>query len=493
VDVLTGLGHGFAVALSPAHLAFALAGALVGTAVGVLPGLGTATTIAMLLPATYAIEPASAVILLSGIFSGAMYGGSTTSILLNIPGESASIVTCLDGHELARQGRAGPALGMAALASFIAASLSVLALSVVAPAVSAFALQFGPAERVALVLVGLAMVVSLAAGAMLKGLATAALGLVLATIGLDPVSGIPRFTLGLPRLLDGLDLVPVAMGLFGISQVLVSAESPEARHRLGGRLDGLLPSRRDWAGSIGAILRGTGLGFLIGVVPGGGAVVASFAAYAVERRLSRHPEWFGRGVMEGVAAPEAANNAAATASFIPLLTLGIPGNASIAMIFVALMTHGIQPGPLLVREHPEVFWGVIASMYVANLALLALNLPLVGLWVRLLRVPYPYLGATVLVTCLLGAYSLRGAAFDVGVAVACGLLGHFLRAGGFPAAPLLLGLLLGRLLERAFVQSLQISAGSLTIFLERPIALTLLLVAVLVVVLHVARPLRAAS
>jgi putative tricarboxylic transport membrane protein len=493
MDVLAGLSHGFAIALTPAHLGFALLGAVIGTAVGVLPGLGTPTTIAMLLPATYALDPTSAIIMLSGIFCGAMYGGSTTSILLNVPGESASIVTCLDGHQLARQGRAGPALGVAALASFVAASLSVLALSSVAPALSALALRFGPAERASLVLLGLTLIVALSAESLVKGLLTAALGLVLGTVGLDPTSGVPRFTLGVSRLLDGLDLIPVAMGLFGIAQVLANLEArdqPSGPRLSVGRL---LPSRDDWRRSVGAILRGTGLGFLIGVLPGGGAIIASFAAYAVEKRVARDPERFGRGAIEGVAAPEAANNAAATASFVPLLTLGIPGNASTAMIFVALMVHGIQPGPLLVREHPELFWGVIASMYVANLALLALNLPLIGLWVWLLRVPYPYLGTIVVVTCLLGAYSLRGATFDVGVAIVFGAVGHLLRTGGFPAAPLILALLLGRLLERAFLQSLQLSAGDLGIFLQKPIAAALLALTAAVVLFPAARRLAVAA
>jgi putative tricarboxylic transport membrane protein len=493
VDVLGGLSQGFAVALTPAHLGFALLGAAIGTAVGVLPGLGTPTTIAMLLPATYALDPAAAIILMGGIFCGAMYGGSTTSILLNVPGESASIVTCLDGHQLARQGRAGPALGISALASFVAASLSVLALSGIAPALSAFALRFGPAERASLVMLGLVLVVSLSAQSLVKGLLTAALGLVLGTVGLDPTSGMPRFTLGISRLLDGLDLVPVAMGLFGIAQVLADLEVRGTPGRPAISLGPLLPSRDDWRRSVGAILRGTGLGFLIGVLPGGGAVVASFAAYAVEKRVARDPERFGRGAIEGVAAPEAANNAAAIASFVPLLTLGIPGNASTAMIFVAFMVHGIQPGPLLVRQHPDLFWGVIASMYVANLALLALNLPLIGLWVRLLRVPYPYLGTIVVVTCLLGAYTLRGATFDVGVAIVFGVVGYILRVGGFPAAPLLLALLLGRLLERAFLQSLQLSAGDLGIFLQKPIAATLLALTATVVLLPAARRLAAAA
>jgi len=487
MDFLTGLGHGFAVALTPWNLVYAFAGAVIGTAIGVLPGLGTPATIALLLPVTYKMDPTSAVIMLAGIFYGAMYGGSTTSILLKIPGEAASIVTCLDGYEMARQGRAGPALGMSALGSFIAATLSVLAMSAIAPGLASFALKFGPAEYASLVFLGLIMAVYLSEGSVVKGLLMAAVGIVLGTVGIDPVFGAARFTFGVPHLMDGVDFVAAGMGLFGIAEVLMNLEAPDVRNVYKASLRGLLPTRDDWRRSWAAILRGTGLGFFIGVLPGGGAVISSFVAYAVEKRVSRHPERFGRGAIEGVAAPESANNAASTSSFIPLLTLGIPGNASIAMIFVALMIHGIQPGPLLFQQHPNLFWGVIASMYVGNLMLLGLNLPLIGFWVRLLKVPYAYLAVVVVIICIIGAYSISNSVFDVGVMLVFGVFGYLLRKGGFPAAPLVLAMILGRILERSFLQALQVSAADLSIFVEKPISAALLAVAALVMLTPVAR------
>jgi putative tricarboxylic transport membrane protein len=487
MDFLTGLGHGFAVALTPWNLVYAFAGAVIGTAIGVLPGLGTPATIALLLPVTYKMDPTSAVIMLAGIFYGAMYGGSTTSILLNIPGEAASIVTCLDGYKMARQGRAGPALGMSALGSFIAATLSVLAMSAIAPGLASFALKFGPAEYASLVFLGLIMAVYLSEGSAVKGLLMAAVGIVLGTVGIDPVFGAARFTFGVPHLMDGVDFVAAGMGLFGIAEVLMNLEAPDVRNVYKTSLRGLLPTRDDWRRSWAAILRGTSLGFFIGVLPGGGAVISSFVAYAVEKRVSRHPERFGRGAIEGVAAPESANNAASTSSFIPLLTLGIPGNASIAMIFVALMIHGIQPGPLLFQQHPNLFWGVIASMYVGNLMLLGLNLPLIGFWVRLLKVPYAYLAVVVVIICIIGAYSISNTVFDVGVMLVFGVFGYLLRKGGFPAAPLVLAMILGRILERSFLQALQMSAADLSIFVEKPISAALLSVAALVMLTPVAR------
>ena len=487
MDFLAGLGHGFAVALTPWNLVYAFAGAVIGTAIGVLPGLGTPATIALLLPVTYKMDPTAAVIMLAGIFYGAMYGGSTTSILLKIPGEAASIVTCLDGYEMARQGRAGPALGMSALGSFIAASLSVLAMSAIAPGLASFALKFGPAEYASLVFLGLIMAVYLSEGSAVKGLLMAAVGIVLGTVGIDPVFGAARFTFGVPHLMDGVDFVAAGMGLFGIAEVLMNLEAPDVRNVYKTSLRGLLPTRDDWRRSWAAILRGTGLGFFIGVLPGGGAVISSFVAYAVEKRVSRHPERFGRGAIEGVAAPESANNAASTSSFIPLLTLGIPGNASIAMIFVALMIHGIQPGPLLFQQHPNLFWGVIASMYVGNLMLLGLNLPLIGFWVRLLKVPYAYLAVVVVIFCIIGAYSISNTVFDVGVMLVFGVFGYLLRKGGFPAAPLVLAMILGRILERSFLQALQVSAADLSIFIEKPISAALLSVAALVMLTPVAR------
>jgi putative tricarboxylic transport membrane protein len=473
VETLAGFGYGFAHALSGWNPVYALAGALLGTAVGVLPGLGAPATIALLLPVTYRMDPTAAIILMAGVFSGAMYGGSTTAILLKVPGESAAIVTCFDGYPLARQGRAGAALAVAALASFAGGSMSVLALSAIAPTLAAGALRFGPPERASLVLLGLAATVTLSGDSRLKGLMMMALGLVLGSIGLDPVSGVARFTFGSSWLADGLDVVVVGMGLFGIAEVLGHLADPAAAAQPI-RFRTLWPSRDDWRRSVTAIVRGAGIGFLIGMVPGGSATVGSFAAYGVEKHLAREPGRFGHGAIEGVAAPEAANNAASTASFIPLLTLGIPGNAATAMIFSALLVHGIQPGPLLATEHPELFWGVIASMYLGHIALLALNLPLVGLWVRLLHIRYAYLLTLIAVLCTIGAYSLRLSIADVYLMVALGFAGYALRLMEFPVPPLVIAMILGRLAERSFVQSLQMSGGDPGIFVERPVSACLL-------------------
>ncbi|NWF92429.1 MAG: tripartite tricarboxylate transporter permease [Syntrophaceae bacterium] len=477
MDFLTNLGNGFSIALNPWNLIFAALGAVIGTAIGVLPGLGPPATVALLLPLTYKMDPTAAIIMLAGIFYGAMYGGSTTSILLNIPGEAASVVTCLDGYKMARQGRAGPALGISAMGSFIAGTISIFGLSLVAPTLASFALKFGPPEYFSLILLGLMMAVYLSEESIVKGLVMGGLGLLLGTVGIDPVLGATRFTFGLSRLTDGFDFVVVAMGLFGISEVLINLEAPEVRDIFKTALKRLLPTLEDWRRCWASVVRGSLLGFFIGVLPGGGAIISSFVSYAVEKRVSKHPEQFGKGAIEGVAAPESANNAASTSSFIPLLTLGIPGNATIAMIFVALMIHGIRPGPLLIQEHPNLFWGVVASMYIGNLMLLGLNLPLIGFWVRLLRVPYHFLAVVVVTICLIGAYSVKNSAFDVGMMVIFGVLGYFMRKGGFPPAPLILSMILGPILERSLQQSLISSGGEVSIFFEKPISAALLSVA----------------
>ena len=474
---IENLAGGFTVALSASNLFYCALGALLGTAIGVLPGLGPPATIALLLPVTFRMEPVSAVIMLAGIFYGAMYGGSTTSILLNIPGEAASVITCLDGYKMARNGRAGAALGMSALGSFIAGTLAILGVSIMAPTLAAFALKFGPPEYFCLVFLGLMMAIYLSEESVLKGLMMGTLGLLLGTIGLDPVDGTPRFTLGLSRLTDGIDFVVMVMGLFGLAEILCNLEALENREVFKTALKGLLPTRQDWRQSWAAVLRGSLLGFFIGVLPGGGAIISSFAAYAVEKRFSKHPDQFGKGVIEGVAAPEAANNAASTSSFIPLLTLGIPGNASIAMIFVALMIHGIRPGPLLLQEHPNLFWGVIASMYIGNVLLLGLNLPLIGFWVRMLKVPYRYLAVVVVVVCVIGAYSVNNSAWDVGMMVFFGVMGYLLRKFAFPPSPFILAMILGPMLEKTLQQSLIASGGDFMTFLQRPISASLLLAA----------------
>jgi putative tricarboxylic transport membrane protein len=487
VDLLTLLAGGFAVALTPTNLAYCFLGALIGTAIGVLPGLGPPATIALLLPVTYGMPATSAVILLAGIFYGAMYGGSTTSILLNIPGEAASVVTCLDGYQMARQGRAGAALAVSAIGSFIAGTVGVMGLMLLAPPLAEFALRFGAPENAALLVLGLMMVGYLGGGSMLKGLMMALLGLLLGMVGLDPIEGSQRFTYGVYKLAEGFEFVLVAMGLFGIGEVLVNVERTHAPEVLRTRIRGLLLSREEWRAAAPPLARGSLLGFFIGVLPGGGAVISSFVSYALEKRLSRHPERFGQGAVEGVAAPEAANNAAATGSFVPLLTLGIPGNASIALIFAALLIHGIRPGPLLVAERPEVFWGLVASMYIGNVVLLVLNLPLIRLWVKLLEVPYVVLAPFVVVFVLVGAYSVNNSVFDVGTTVVFGALGYLLRKFDFEPAPLVLAMILGTQLEAALRRSLIYAHGDPTVFFRRPIAATLLTLAILLLLAPLAR------
>ena len=479
MEILSLLAQGFAIALTPTNLAYGFVGALVGTAIGVLPGLGPPATIALLLPITYGMAPTSAVILLAGIFYGAMYGGSTTSILLNIPGEAASVVTCIDGYQMARQGRAGAALAVSAVGSFVAGTASVVGLMLLAPPLAAFALRFGAPEYTALLVLGLMMVGYLGGGSMTKGLMMAALGLLLGMVGLDPIMGSPRFTYGVFKLSEGFEFVLVAMGLFGIGEVLVNVERSTVPEVLKTRIRGLLASREEWRAAGLPLARGSLLGFFVGVLPGGGAIISSFVSYAIEKKLSRHPERFGQGAIEGVAGPEAANNAAATSSFIPLLTLGIPGNASIALIFAALLIHGIRPGPLLVSEQPAVFWGLIASMYIGNVVLLVLNLPLIRLWVKLLEVPYAILAPFVVVFVLVGAYSVNNSVFDVGTTIAFGAVGYALRKLDFEPAPLVLAMILGPQLEAALRRSLIYSRGDLLVFFERPISAALLAVAVL--------------
>ena len=487
MDILGNLATGFAVALTPTNLLYCLLGSFIGTAIGVLPGLGPPATIALLLPVTYGIPATSAVILLAGIFYGAMYGGSTTSILLNIPGEAASVVTCLDGYQMARQGRAGVALAISAFGSFIAGTLGIVGLMLLAPPLATFAIKFGPPENSALLILGLLMVGYLAGASMTKGLIMACLGLLLGTVGLDPIMGSQRFTYGVFKLAEGFEFILVAMGLFGIGEVLVNIEQPIKAQVFQTKIRGLLPNREEWRASAAPIARGSLLGFFIGVLPGGGAIISSFLSYALEKKLSRHPERFGKGAIEGVAAPEAANNGAATGSFIPLLTLGIPGNASIAMIFAALLIHGVRPGPLLVSEKPEVFWGLVASMYIGNLMLLVLNLPLIGLWVKLLRAPYPLLAPLILMFVIIGAYSVNNSVFDVGITIAFGVFGYVMRKFNFEPAPLVLAMILGPQLEASIRRSLVFSRGDLWVFFQRPIAATLLALALLMLLSPVFR------
>lgn len=425
----------------------------------------------LLLPATFRITPIGAIIMLGGIFYGAQYGGSTTSILVNIPGEASSVVTCLDGYQMARKGRAGPALGISALGSFIGGTLAILGLVFVAYPLAKVALRFGPPEYSGLLCVGLVVVTFLAQGSMYKALMMTLLGLLLGFIGLDLFTADSRFTFGINELTDGVGIVPLAMGLFGVSEILFNMEKPLQRKIYETKIKGLLPTLQDWAVCKWAILRGTILGFFLGILPGGGAVVSSFASYAIEKRVSKYPEKFGTGVIEGVAAPESANNAAAQASFIPLLSLGIPPNVVMAILFGGLLIHGIQPGPLLIQKHPDLFWGVVMSMYVGNIMLLALNLPLIGMWVKVLKVPYSILFPLILLFCLIGVYSVNNSVMDIYLMILFGIFGYVLQKFGFEPAPLVLAYVLSPMLETALRQSLNISGGSFGIFFSRPISL----------------------
>ena len=451
-------------------------GVLLGTLVGVLPGLGPVAAMSLLLPATYSVSPVNAVIMLSGIYYGAMYGGSTTSILLNIPGEAASVVTCLDGYQMARQGRAGPALGISAIGSFLGGTLSVVGLMLVAPPLAEMALKFGPPEYFSLMILGVILLTFLAGDSMPKALCMAALGIFLGSIGMDVLSGMERFTFNIPILIDGVGLVPVAMGLFGISEVLLNLEISQRRDVFKTALKGLLPNLEDWRNSSWPIIRGSVVGFFLGILPGGGGVLASFTSYAMEKRFSRHPERFGQGAIEGVAGPEAANNAGTGGAFIPLLTLGLPSNAVMAILLGAMLIYGMQPGPMLIKEHPDLFWGAVTSMYIGNGMLLVLNLPLIGLWVKILKIPYRFLFPLILLFCLVGAYSLNNNPAEVAIMVIFGVIGYFLRKFKYPLAPAILALVLGPMLEKALRQSLLMSVGSGWIFLTRPISLVTILI-----------------
>jgi putative tricarboxylic transport membrane protein len=479
VDFFNSALMGFQLAFQPINFLFCFTGVFIGTLVGVLPGLGPVAAMSLLLPVTFNVAPVSAIIVLSGIYYGAMYGGSTTSILVNIPGEAASVITCLDGYQMARQGRAGPALGIAAFGSFIAGTLSIVGLMFIGPFLAAGALRFGPPEYFAIMILGMTVLTFLASGPMWKALLMAAFGLFLSTIGMDNVSGIARLSFNIEELLDGIGLVPVVMGLFGVSEVMLNVESSMDRSIFATKIKNLLPNLKDWKASLGPIIRGTLLGFFLGILPGAGAVISSFASYAVEKKISKHPEKFGTGVIEGVAGPESANNAATGGAFIPLLSLGIPSNAVTALLLGALIIHGIQPGPLLIKEHPDIFWGTVASMYLGNILLLVLNLPLIGLWVKVLKVPYPVLFPLILLFCLIGAYSLNNSITDVTIMNIFGLIGYFFRKFRYEAAPLVLALVLGPMMENSLRQSLLLSDGNPLIFLNRPISSVILIIAFL--------------
>jgi putative tricarboxylic transport membrane protein len=479
---LNNLLLGFSVALAPTNLLFAFLGVLLGTIIGALPGIGPSAGVAVLLPVTFGMSPVTAMIMLAGIYYGAMYGGTITSVLINTPGESASVMTTLDGFQMALQGRAGAALGMAAIGSFIAGTLSVVLLMVAAPPLADLAVSFGPPEYFALMLLGLTTLASLTGGSMLKGMLMALVGLLLGTIGIDLMIGAPRYTFENVNLLDGLDFLPVAVGLFAIGELLFNLYRPIRAEPVKAKLSGLLPTRQDWRDSWGSIGRGTAIGFFVGMLPGAGATIASFLAYAAEKRVSRRPEKFGTGVIEGVAAPESANNAASTGALVPLMALGIPGSGTTAVMLGALTLYGMQPGPLLLSTHPEVFWGLVASMYIGNVMLLILNLPLAPVFASVLRVPYRLLVPIIMGISLFGVYSVENSLFNVGVTVVAGGLGFVMRLFGYPPAPLVLALVLGPMLEKALRQSLQMSLGSPEIFFTRPMSACILALALLAVV-----------
>ena len=486
LGIFQGLASGFDIAFTLTNLTFALIGAVLGTMVGILPGLGPSATISLLLPVSFKIgSPVTSIIMMAGIFYGAMYGGSTTSILVNIPGEAASVVTCIDGYQMALKGRAGPALGIAAIGSFIAGTIGVLGLTFVAPPLSEFALQFGPPEYFSLTLFGLLMATLLGGGSILKGLIMVILGLLLGSVGLDPISGAIRFTWGIHMLQEGIDFVTLAMGMFGVGEIFFNLEKELKTELVTRKITHLWPTLRDWADSKWAVVRGSFIGFFIGILPGGGAVISSLVSYAVEKKVAKNPEEFGKGAIQGVAGPESANNSAASASFIPLLTLGIPGNPAIAMIFAALLIQGVQPGPFLITEKPEIFWGVVASMYIGNVMLLILNLPMVGLWVQLLRVPYSILAPIVVLFCCVGVYSIRNTVFDIYVMGIFGVIGYIMRKVNLEPGPMILAFVLGPILERAIRQALLISAGSPLIFFTRPISGTLMGILILFIALQI--------
>jgi putative tricarboxylic transport membrane protein len=490
MDLLSQVAHGFAVALTPVNLLYCFIGVFIGTLVGVLPGIGPISAMSLLLPVTLSGTPESGIIMMAGIYYGSMYGGSTTSILVNIPGEATSVVTCLDGHQMAKQGRAGPALGIAAFGSFIAGSVAVVGLMVIAPYLARFAVAFGPAEMFSLMILGLVIVTFLTQGSMLKSLLMACAGVVLGLIGLDSVTAHPRLTFGRIELYDGIGLVPVVMGLFGVAEVLSNIEQGVRRTVSETKIRNLLPNKEDWQRSAGPIGRGTLLGFFLGIIPGGGAVIAAFASYALEKRLSKTPERFGKGAIEGVAGPEAANNSAAGGAFIPLLTLGIPPNVVMALLLGAFIIHNIQPGPLLMVQRPDLFWGVITSMYIGNVMLLVLNLPLIGMWVQLLRLPYNILFPMILLFTVVGVFASSNNVFDLYVMIAFGIFGYLTRKLGYEAAPLVLAFVLGAIMENKLRTALIISAGDLTTFITKPISAVCLAIAAIMLLMPLIPTLR---
>jgi putative tricarboxylic transport membrane protein len=483
MNIFDSLATGFSAILIPMNLLFCLIGALIGTLIGVLPGIGPVATIAMLLPITFGLKPLSALIMLAGIYYGAQYGGSTTSILVNLPGEASSVVTCIDGYQMARQGRAGVALAIAALGSFFAGTVSTLLIALFGPFLASFSQKFSSPEYFSLMVLGLISAIVLAHGSVIKAIAMILLGLFLGLIGTDINAGVERYTFGIPELTDGLGFVPIAMGVFGLSEIILNLEKGQDRRVVSSEIRALWPTWKDLRSSWAPVLRGTFLGSILGVLPGGGAVLSSFASYTLEKRLARDPSRFGKGAIEGVAGPESANNAAAQTSFIPLLTLGLPSNAVMALMMGAMIIQGIAPGPGVMQERPELFWGMVASMWVGNLMLVVINLPLIGIWVRLLRVPYRYLFPAILVFCCIGVYSLNNSAIEVVIMVIFGLLGYVFTKTGCEGAPFLLGFILGPLMEENLRRAMLIARGNPMVFLNRPISAVLLAISAFLLLL----------
>ena len=487
MDPLAGLLTGFGVILTPQNLYLCLIGSVIGTLVGVLPGVGPLAALALLLPVTFTLPPVGGMVMLCSIFYGAMYGGSTTSVLLNIPGEAASVVTCIDGHQMARQGRAGAALGIAAMGSFIAGTIGVVVMTFFAPLIAAVAIRFGPPENFGLMVLGLVCTLFMISGSPVKGVLMVALGFLAAAVGIDVVNGKERFTFGSINLSGGIELLSVVIGLFGLTEVFFNVETMVKGTVLAERIRGLWPSLADWRASWRPMLRGSGVGFLLGLVPGGGPVTASFMSYAIEKRVSAHPERFGKGAIEGVAGPESANNAAVAGSIIPVLALGIPGNPVTALLLGALIIQGIQPGPLFMTQRPDLFWGIVASMYVGNVFLLVLNLPLVGLWAQLLRIPYRVLFPVVLLLCVIGAYSANKNVFDLWVMLGFGVAGYVLRKLAYDLAPFVIAFVLAPLLEQSLRQSLVMSPDGAMILIQRPVTALLLAAAAVLAALMLRR------
>ncbi len=486
MDFYQSIILGFQTSLQPINLLYCFIGVLIGTLVGVLPGLGPTGTMAILLPVTFYVPTLSSIIMLAGIYYGSQYGGSTTSILVNIPGEPSSIVTCLDGYQMARQGRAGPALGISAFGSFIAGTFGVFGLMMIAQPLVRFALKFGPPEYFSLMVLGLIILIYLTQKSLIKAISMGTLGLILSFVGMDVISGHIRYTYDIDALLDGIGVVPIVMGFFGITEIFENLETTGIRSLYQTHIKGFLPSLKDWADSLWAILRGTLIGFFLGILPGGGAVVASFVAYAVEKRVSKHPEKFGTGVIEGVASPESANNAASQGAFIPLLTLGIPPNVVMAMLFAGLLIHNITPGPLLLKDHPDIFWGVITSMYIGNVMLLILNLPLIKMWIQITKVPFRLMFPIIILVCIIGVYTINNSVFDIWIMIIFGVIGYVMKKCQYEPAPLVLAYVLGPMLEKALRQSLIISNGSFKIFFARPISAVCLGIAVFLLVTAIA-------